>query len=49
MQRYEKGHSMLRADSMGAIIGVLRGRGVRFVEATSIIAMGVVLMRDEQP
>jgi predicted transcriptional regulator len=47
--RYEAGHSMLRSDSFGAILAVLHHRGVRFVEATNEITMGVLLLRQQAP
>jgi transcriptional regulator with XRE-family HTH domain len=43
--RYEAGHSRLRSDSFEAILQVLRARGIRFVDATDKIAMGVLLIR----
>jgi transcriptional regulator with XRE-family HTH domain len=45
VSRYETGLSTLRADSFGAILSVLRSRGIRFMEETDDVAMGVMLMR----
>ena len=36
---------MLRADNLGAIMGVLRQRGIRFLEESDDVAMGVLLLR----
>jgi transcriptional regulator with XRE-family HTH domain len=43
--RFEAGRSTLRADSLGAILAVLKARGIRFVEETDEIAEGVVRVK----
>lgn len=43
--RYEAGLSTLRADSLAAILEVLRRRGVRFIDPTDEVEAGVVLLR----
>lgn len=43
--RYEAGLTALRSDTLGAILAVLRARGVRFVEETDEVAMGLLLMK----
>jgi transcriptional regulator with XRE-family HTH domain len=45
---YEAGLSMLRADNLGAIMGVLRQRGIRFLEESDDVAMGVLLLRGKR-
>jgi predicted transcriptional regulator len=44
--RYEAGLSDLRGSSFDAILTVLRQRGIRFVDSTDEIAMGIVMLRD---
>jgi hypothetical protein len=46
--RYEAGLSLLRADSFGAILVVLRNYGVHFVEESEKVEMGVQLVRDRK-
>jgi transcriptional regulator with XRE-family HTH domain len=46
--RYEAGLSMLRADSLGAILVVLKAHGIRFVEDMDGVEMGVLLVRDRK-
>ena len=43
--RYEAGLSTLRADSLAAILEVLRRRGVRFIDPTDEVEAGLVLLR----
>lgn len=44
--RYEAGLSTMRADSLGSILAVLRKRGVRFLEETGEVAMGILLLKE---
>jgi transcriptional regulator with XRE-family HTH domain len=46
--RYEAGLSTLRSDSFGAILTVLRGRGIRFADETEEVAMGVFVLRADE-
>jgi transcriptional regulator with XRE-family HTH domain len=45
--RYEAGTSTLRSNSFAAILTVFRAHGVRFVEETEEIAMGVLLLKEK--
>ncbi|WP_158933127.1 helix-turn-helix domain-containing protein [Acidisphaera sp. S103] len=47
--RYEAGISMLRADNLGAIVAVLKRHGIRFLEETDEVEMGVMLLRRDLP
>lgn len=47
--RYEAGLSTMRANTFSAIIKVLKRRGVRFLDETSEIEMGVYLSRAASP
>ena len=43
--RYEAGLSGLRSDSLAAILVVLAKRGIRFVDPTDEVEMGLVLLK----
>ena len=43
--RYEAGLSGLRSDSLAAIFKVLAKRGIRFVDPTDEVEVGLVLLR----
>jgi hypothetical protein len=43
--RYEAGLSRFRSDSFEAILGALRRHGIRFIDETPEVAMGVYLIR----
>ena len=47
--RYEAGLAGLHSNRFGAILAVLRERGVRFVEETDEVAVGVLLLRKPMP
>ncbi len=40
---------MLRADNLGAIVAVLKRHGIRFLEETDEVEMGVMLLRRDLP
>ena len=44
IMRHEAGKHVMRGDSLRAVVRALAMRGVRFVEETDDIAMGVVLL-----
>jgi len=45
LRRYERGDTNPRADKLDAILRALRAHGVRFVEETDTVSMGIVLMK----
>lgn len=47
--RYEAGLAGLHSDSFGAILAVLSECGVRFVEKTDEVEVGVLLLRKSMP
>ncbi len=47
LARYEAGLATVRSDTLEAIIGALRRRGVKFLPPTRDYEMGLVLVRAE--
>lgn len=46
---YEAGSSNMRSDNLGAVVTALRRRGIRFLEESDEVEMGVLLLRRDPP